>query len=69
MVAATDTERWKEAHYRDCTNGSKFVSFALETYATLTTRLDRFLVECAFLVSRGCAKSGPSTNMLCTSFR
>ena len=46
-----------------------FVPFALETYGALSTRSDRFLVECAPLASRGCARSGPSTSLLCTWFR
>ena len=46
LVAVTDAERRKEAHYRDCTSGTKFVPFALETYGALFARSDRFLVEC-----------------------
>ena len=69
LVAATNAERPKEAHYRDRTSGTKFVPFALETYGALSARSDRFLVECASLASRGCGGSGPSTSMLCTWFR
>ena len=47
LVAATNAERRKEAHYRDRTSGTKFGPFALETYGALSARLDRFLVECA----------------------
>ena len=32
IVAATDAERRKETHYRDCAAGTKCVPFALETY-------------------------------------
>ena len=31
LVAATNTERRKETHYRDRVAGTKFVPFALET--------------------------------------
>ena len=44
LVAATDAERRKEAHYRDRTSGTKFVPFALATYGALSARSDRFLV-------------------------
>ena len=47
VVAATNAERRKEAHYRDRTSGTKFVPFALETYGALSARSDRFLV-CIF---------------------
>ena len=43
--------------------------FALETYGVLYARSDRLLVECASLACRGCARSGPSTGMLCILFR
>ena len=45
------------------------VPFALETYRALFDGSDRFLVECATLVSRECAGSGPSISLLCTWFR
>ena len=69
LVAATEAEKCKERRYLDRTRGTKFVPFALETYGALSARSDRLLVECAFLASRGCARSGPSTGMLCTWFR
>ena len=69
LVAATDAERRKESHYRDRAAGTKFVPFALGTYGALSNRSDRFLVECATLASRECARSGPSMSLLCTWFR
>ena len=69
LVAATNAERRKEAHYRDRAARTKFVSFALETYGALFDRSDRFLVECATLASRECVRSGPSISLLCTWFR
>ena len=69
LVAATDAERRKVTHYRDCAAGTKFVPFALETYGALSDRSDRFLVECATLASRECAESRPSISLLCTWFR
>ena len=58
LVAATDAERRKEIHYRDRVAGTKFVPFALETYGALSTRSDRFLVDCATLASRERARLG-----------
>ena len=55
LVAATDAERRKEIHYRDCAASTKFVPFALETYDALSHRSARFLVEYATLASRECA--------------
>ena len=52
LVAATDTDWRKEAHYRDRTSGTMVVPIALETCGALS---DGFLVECASLASRGCA--------------
>ena len=69
LVAATDAERRKETHYRDHAAGTKFVPFVPETYGALFDRSDRFLVECATLVSRESAESGPSISLLCTWFR
>ena len=69
LIAATDAERRKEAHYRDRAAGTKFVPFALETYGALSGRSDRLLVECATLASRESAGSGPSISLLCTWFR
>ena len=66
LVAATDVERRKETHYRDCAAGMKFVPFALETYGAFSKRSDRFLVECVTLASRKCAESGLSISLLCT---
>ena len=68
LVAASDAERRKEAHYRDRAAGTKFVPFALETYGALSDRSDRFL-ECATLASRESSGSGPSISLLCTWFR
>ena len=56
----------EEAHYRDRTGGTMLIPFALETYGALSARSDRFLVDCASLASRGCARSGPSSSMLCS---
>ena len=42
LVAATDVERRKEAHYRDRAAGTIFVPFALESYGALSDRSDRF---------------------------
>ena len=39
LVAATNAERRKEAHYRDRTSGTKCVPFALETYHCLLGRI------------------------------
>ena len=69
LVAATDAERRKEAHYRDLAAGTIFVPFALETYGVLSNRSDRFLVECATLASRESSGSWPSISLLCTWFR
>ena len=69
LVAATDAERRKEAHYRDRAAGTKFVPFSLETYGALSNRSDRFLVECATLASRESAGSGLFISLLCTWFR
>ena len=38
LVAATDAERRKEAHYRDRAAWTKFVPFALETYGALSDK-------------------------------
>ena len=56
-------------HYRDREAGTKFVPFALEMCGALSDRSDLFLVECATLASRECARSGPSISLLCTWFR
>ena len=69
LVAATNAERCKEAHDRDRTSGTMFIPFALETYGALCARSDIFLVDCASLAIRGCARSGPSSSMLCTWYR
>ena len=69
IVAATVAERRKETHHRDRAAGTKFVPFALETYGGLFDRSDRFLVECATLASRECARPGSSIALLCTWFR
>ena len=69
LVAATNAERRKEAHYRDRAARTKFVPFALETYCALSDRSNRFLVECATLASRESLGSGPSISLLCTWFR
>ena len=66
LVAATDVKRRKEPHYRDRAGGTTFVPFALETYGALFDRSDRFLVECATLAYRECARS---ISLLCTWFR
>ena len=69
LVAARDVQRRKETHYRDRAPKKKFGPFALETYGALTNRSDRFLVECATLACRQCARSRPSISLLCTWFR
>ena len=69
IVAATDAERRKEAHYRDRVAGTIFVPFTLETYGALSGRSDLFLVECATLASRESSGFGPSISLLCTWFR
>ena len=69
LVAATDAERRKETHYRDRATRTKFVPFGLESYGALLDRSDRFLVECATLASKECARSEPSISLLCTWFR
>ena len=68
LVIAINAERRKEIHYHDRAAGTKFVPFARGTYGALCDRLDRFLVECATLASRECARSGPSISLLCTWF-
>ena len=69
LVAAADSERRKETHYRDRAARMNFVPFALETYGALSDRSDRFLVECATLASRESAGSGPSLSLLYAWFR
>ena len=69
LVAATEAEKCKERRYRDRTSGTKFVPLVVETYGALSSRSDRLLFECAYLASRRCAGSGPSSGMLCTWFR
>ena len=39
------------------------------THDALFDRSDRFLVECAILTSKECARSGPSISLLCKWFR
>ena len=56
LSTATHAERRKETHYRDRVVGTNFVPFALETYDALFDMSDRFLVECATLASRECAR-------------
>ena len=51
LVAATDAERRKQTHYRDCKTRTKLVPFALETYGAFSDRSDRFLVKCATIAS------------------
>ena len=47
----------------------KKLPLALETHGALFDRSDRFLVECATLAFRECARSGASVSLLCTWFR
>ena len=52
LVDATNGERRKEAHCRDCTSGTMFVPSLLAKYGA---RLDDFSVKvCIFSVSRVC---------------
>ena len=69
LVATTHAERRKETRYRNCAAGTNFIPFVLETYAALSDRSDRFLVECATLASWECARARPSISLLCTWFR
>ena len=56
LVATRDAGRRKETHYRDRAPRMKFMPFALGIYSALCDRSDRFLVDCATLASRECAK-------------
>ena len=69
LGAATNAERRKETHHRDCALGTRFVPFALEVEGASSDRSDKFLVECATLASRECARPRPLTSLLCTWFR
>ena len=46
--------------------GQKKNPFSLGTYNALPARSDSILVECVFLASRMCARSGFSSSLLCT---
>ena len=56
LVSATNAERRKETHSWDRAVRTKFVSFALDIYGALCDRSDQFLVKCAILASRECAR-------------
>ena len=53
LVDATNAERRKETHHRDCALGTRFVPFALEVEGASSDSSDLFLVG-ATLASREC---------------
>ena len=63
LVGATNAERKKKTHYRDCVAQTKFVPFAFETYDAFFYRSDRFLVECATVASKEGGGSRPSSSL------
>lgn len=70
LVAVTSAERRKEAHFRDCASGMKFVPCALKTSVyCLLGWIVFFFGDFASIASRGYARSGSSTSMLYTWFR
>jgi hypothetical protein len=69
LVAASDAERKKEAHYRDRAQGSVFVPFALETYGALSEKSDGFLKDCARRTCAETSGSGLRTSLVLAWYR